>query len=156
MPIDLVKMDGSQKLQAELELLRTQLNLETENALKMRKAYETECRRLARGDSANVLATKRQLDLATSRLEGIQAEIAEKGRVLDEAQGRDAKEARRLLALKEFELACDRVAEFQAELSKLRAEHIALPEKIHAAEWRFNQALRNLNEAKTRVASQDE
>ncbi len=52
----------------------------------------------------------------------------------------------------DFERASERLAATQAEIARLRAEYLALPEKIRLAEWHFHEALRQFNEAKQHVA----
>jgi hypothetical protein len=140
------KKNEAEVLAAELELLRTKLSDEMRNASRMREEYETQCRRLAHGDNANALGAKQGLDLATSRLEGVKAEIAEKERLLDEIQGREADENRRRDAEQKLDRAREELSLSQAELAKLRAEYLAMGEKIRLAEWRFQLALRGLHD----------
>jgi hypothetical protein len=137
--------------QLELDALRKRLNNELEAVAKLRKEYEAECRRLDQRDDANVFAAKQRLDVATSRIEGKEAEIAEKERLLDQAQGRQADEQRSREAQQDFERASERLAESQAALAELRAEYVAIPERIRLAEWNFSEALRAYNEAKSQV-----
>jgi hypothetical protein len=67
----------------------TQLENETAHVAKLRDAYEAECRRSGHGDDAEVFAAKQRLDVTTCRIDGKKAEIAEKERLLDQAQGRE-------------------------------------------------------------------
>jgi hypothetical protein len=83
--------------------------------------------------------------VATSRIEGKKPEIAEKERLLDQAQCREAEESRRRQLEQDFECASERLAASHTEVAKLRAECMALPEKIRLAEWHFHQALRVFN-----------
>lgn len=138
----------AQALAAELHTLRSALEKETEAAAKLREACDLECRQLARGEGANVLATKQQLDLTLSRIEGIRMEIAEKQRALDELEGREADEKRRQQLEQHFEAAGCHLADTKAELNALRTTFRQMPDRIRLAEWRFNQALREFNEAR--------
>lgn len=52
---------------------------------------------------------------------------------------------------RDFEAARARLAESKAELERLRAECRAMPAKMRIAEWDFNNALKALGEAKSRV-----
>jgi cell division septum initiation protein DivIVA len=85
---------------------------------------------------------------AEHRIEATRTAIAEKERLLDEAQGREAEGVRKQRAEADFNRANESLAESQAEVEKLRAEYRALPDKIGSAEWRFNQALRAFTAAK--------
>jgi chromosome segregation ATPase len=136
----------AQVLVAELDTLRNRLTNAVQSASRTRDAYENECRRLVRGDNAKALAAKQQLELATSCIEGIEAEIAEKARHLDEIQGREADETRRRKAQQTIERAREELSLSQAELERLRAEHLALIDKIRVADWRFQQALAGLHD----------
>lgn len=156
MSIAVVKIDGLQNLEAELEFLRTRLDDETENALKMRVAYEAECREFRVDNDAKILEAKQELDVAESRIAGLKAEVAEKERLLDGIQGREADENRRRQGQQDFELANQRLAESRAELEKLTAEYRAMPDKIGLAEWQFHQALRAFNDAKSHIVSASE
>jgi hypothetical protein len=97
---------------------------------------------LAHGDDAEVIAAKQRLDMATTRIEGKKAEISEKERLLDQAQGREAEESRRRQVEQDFERATERLNATQAEIARLKTQHLALPEKIRLAEWHFHEALR--------------
>jgi hypothetical protein len=135
-------------LGAEVDVLRSRLNNELKTVAKLREEYDAECRRMARGEGAKVLAAKQQLDLAVGQTEGIRAELAEKEQALDQIQGLEAEESRRRQVQQDFERASERLTATQAEIAKLRAEYLAFPEKIRLAEWHFHQALRQFNEAK--------
>jgi chromosome segregation ATPase len=130
----------------ELSNLRRQLENETARVAKLRDVYDAECRRLPHGDDAEVFAAKQRLDVATSRIEGKKAEIAQKERLLDQAQGREADENRRRDAQQRGERAREELSSSQAELARLRADYLALAEKMRVAEWRVQQALRGLDD----------
>jgi hypothetical protein len=89
---------------------------------------------------------------AEHRVELIRTAIAEKERLLDEAQGREAEKMIRQQAQADYMRANEILVESQAELQQLRVQHGALTDKIGRAEWQFNQALRAFVEAKSRVA----
>src|SRR5436309_457328 len=53
--------NDAHNLQLEVDELRKRLNNELETVAELRKEYEAECRRLVRGDDAQVLAAKQRL-----------------------------------------------------------------------------------------------
>jgi len=50
----------------------------------------------------------------------------------------------------DFEIASQRLADADAEIARLNAEYLALPEKIRRAEGHFQEALRVFNMARER------
>jgi DNA repair exonuclease SbcCD ATPase subunit len=145
-----IKTNEAPNLVAELEGLRTQLNDALEHVSRMREAYAAHWRESAYNNDAKFLAMKQQLEIAEDRVAAIKTEIAEKERLLDGMQGREADENRWRQRQEDFEVASRRLAETRAELEKLTAEYRAMPDKIGLAEWRFHEALRGFNKAKTR------
>jgi len=146
-----IEADAS-TLTADLEELRSRLNQDTENAASLRAEYEGAWRGFGPSDEAKVFSDKQRLDVALSRIEGIQADITQREREVDERQGLAAHEDRRRQAELDFDHANELLINSQAELAKLKAEFAVLPQRICNAEWHFNQALRTLNDAKQRMS----
>ena len=147
-----VTKNDTQALADDLQSLREKLENETNIATRLREAYGAECRQLARGEDANVIASKQKLDLVISRIDGIKAEIAEKERLLDKIQGREAEENRRKQVQQDFERAKEQLTSSEARLARLNGEYSVLVTETQQAEWRFHQALRVYNDAKSRLA----
>jgi uncharacterized small protein (DUF1192 family) len=145
--MELTKND-TQTLVDDLQSLRDKLQAETNSATRLQEAYGAECQELDNRSDANALAAKQRLDISLSRIERMRADISRKQRELDEFQGCEVEENRRKQVQQELELASKRLAASQAEIAKLKAEYVALTEKIPLAESLFNQALRAFNVAR--------
>jgi chromosome segregation ATPase len=139
---------GARSLECDLEELTLALD-HAERALERdRRLYNHLSMELARGEEVDVESIRMRMQKAAAKVSGLRQELDTKRNALGLVEERNASERVCRASQAAIETTKTELEAADARISVLPAEYAELPERTHAAQFRFSEGLEAYNHAK--------